>query len=90
MKKKSLFSQVILLVALALVCIVLTIGVALFAGSVHTTLFDFENLNFANMIPVLIFGAIISCIVIGISALFLSRSVFLKVKEYFNKGDDVK
>ena len=76
-----------LLVILSVICIVLTVGVALFVGSYNTTLFDFENLNFTNMIPVLIFGGFISCVVVGITVLFVARSVFLKVKDYLSDND---
>ena len=72
-----------LLVILSLVCVILTVGIALFVGSCNTILFDFQNLNFANMIPVLILGGFISCVVVGITVLFVARSVFLKVKDYF-------
>ena len=90
MKNKSFFSQIMLLIILSAICVVLTVGIAIFAGFSGTVLFDFENLNFANMIPVLIFGGFISCIVVGITALFAARSVFLKVKKYLsddNGGD---
>lgn len=90
MKNKSFFSQIMLLVILSVICIVLTVGIALFAGFSNTTFFDFENLNFANMIPVLVFGGFISCVVVGITALFAARSVFLKVRDYLsndNGGD---
>ena len=83
MKNKSFFSQIILLIILSLVCVILTVGIALFVGSYNTTLFDFQNLNFANMIPVLVLGGFISCVVVGITVLFVARSVFLKVKDYF-------
>ena len=72
-----------LLIILSLVCLIFTVGIALFVGSCNTTLFDFQNLNFANMIPVLILGGFISCVVVGITVLFVARSVFLKVKDYF-------
>lgn len=87
MKNKSFFSQIMLLVILSVICVVLTVGVALFVGSYNTTLFDFENLNFTNMIPVLIFGGFISCVVVGITVLFVARSVFLKVKDYLSDND---
>ena len=74
-----------LLIILSLVCVILTVGIALFVGSCNTTLFDFQNLNFANMIPVLILGGFISCVVVGITVLFVARSVFLKVKDYFSE-----
>ena len=44
------------------------------------------------MIPVLILGGFISCVVVGIAVLFVARAVFLKIKERyieFNKIDGV-
>lgn len=81
-----------LLVILSIICIVLTVGIALLVGSSDTTLLDFESLNFTNMIPVLILGSFISCIVVGITVLFVARSIFYKVKNYLleenkNGGD---
>jgi hypothetical protein len=35
------------------------------------------------MIPVLVFGGFVSCVVVGITVLFVARSVFYKVKDYF-------
>lgn len=84
MKNKSLFSQIILLILIAAVCVIVTVGAALFAGSDHATLFDFQNLNIANMIPVLIIGCFISCVIVGIGALFAARSVFIKIKDYIS------
>ncbi len=94
MKNKSIFPQIILLVVLALVCVLLTFVIALFAGSYDTTIFDFKNLNFANMIPVFIIGGFLSCVVIGVAVLFVSRTAFLKVKDYLtqinNEGEEKK
>ncbi len=89
MKNKSFFSQIMLLVILSVICVVLTVGIALLVGSSNTTLFDFKNLNFSNMIPTLIIGGFVSCVVVGITVLFVARSVFLKVKDYLsdNGGD---
>ncbi len=92
MKNKSFFSQIMLLVILSLICVILTVGIALLVGSYNSTIFDFSNLNFSNMIPVLIFGGFVSCVVVGITVLFVARSVFLKVKDYLtdNNGGDKK
>ncbi len=87
MKKKSVFSQIILLIVLSLVCILLTIGIAVIVGSADTTIFDFRNLNIANMIPVFILGGFISCVVVGITVLFVARSIFFKVKEYLTEDN---
>ncbi len=83
MKNKSLFSQIMILIIISLVCIILTVSAALLVGSYNTALFDFQNLNFANMMPVLILGGFISCVVVGISVLFVARGIFFKVKDYF-------
>ena len=47
MKNKSLFFQIITLIILALICLMLTVGIALLAGSLKVELFDFQNLNFS-------------------------------------------
>ena len=87
MKNKSVFSQIMLLIILAVICIVVTVSIALFAGSYNSAIFDFANLNLSNMIPVLIAGGFISCVIIGIAALFITRAIFLKVKDYFNENN---
>ena len=85
MKNKSFFSQIMLLVIMSVICIVLTVGIALLVGSSNTTFFDFENLNFSNMIPVLILGGFISCVVIGITVLLLLGQYFIKLKVIYQK-----
>ena len=91
MKNKSIFSQIMLLVVLFAVCVFLTIGIALLLGACDTTLFDFQNLNLANTIPVLICGGIISGIVMVIMIMVVARSIFFKVKDYiFENGGDKK
>ncbi len=84
MKNKSLFTKVILLIILGIVCIITTVGIALLAGAVNTTLFDFRNLNFANMIPVLLIGIFLSCAIVGIAVLFVGKSAFLQARDYIN------
>lgn len=88
MKDNSFFPHIMLLVILSVICIALTAGAAIFAGFSDTVLFDFENLNLANMLPVLIFGGFISCVIVGITTLFAAKSIFSKVREYLsdNKG----
>lgn len=83
MKKKSIFSSLLLLVLLSFLCITLTILLAFIAGSAQVDLFNLKNLNLSNMLPVLIIGGIISCFVIGVVVLFVSRTVFFKAKDYF-------
>lgn len=84
MKKRSVFSQIILLVIAALICIVLTVTIAWLAGSVDTTIFDFRDLNIANMIPVIVIGGFVSCAVVGVLVLVVAKNVFLKLKDYFS------
>ncbi len=92
MKKNSVFAQIMVLVAIALVGLVLTVCLALLAGSVDTSIFDWKNLNLSNMIPVLIIGGFLTCVVIGIAIIVVSRSVFFKVRDFLfdnqnDKGD---
>lgn len=95
MKKQSVFSQIIFLIILAMVCLMLTVGVTLLVGIQSETMFDWKNINLANMIPVLLACVFISCVVMGIAALFVARTAFFKVKDYVeksnnNKGDEKK
>lgn len=79
-----------MLIILSVICVVLTIGIALFAGSYNTTLFNFENLNFSNMLPILILGGFISCVVVGITVLFVARSIFIRIKDYLSENGGEK
>ena len=91
MKNKDATSQIIFLVILAVLCIFFTLAFALLAGSIDVSLFNFQNLNFSNMIPVLIVCILISCTVMGIAILLVSRSLFGKVRDYlFSKKDDAE
>ena len=87
MKDKSLFSRFIFLIVLAVICLLLTVAIALLVGSINVELFDFENLNFSNMVPVLLIGGFISCVIIGICFLFVARTAFFKAKDYLDKND---
>ena len=87
MKNKSVFTQCISLIILAVVCIVLTVSAALLVGSLNVDLFDFENLNFSNMIPVFIIGGFISCVLVGICFLFLARTAFFRAKNYLDDSE---
>ena len=96
MKNKPVFIQIITLIILAVVCFSFTIAAAVLAGSLNAELFDFENFNFSNMIPVLLIGIFISCVIIGVCSMFVIRSVFCKAKDYLkenqknNKKGDTK
>ncbi len=88
MKNKSVFSQIIILIIISLVCIILTLAIAFLVGSAKTDIIDFSNLNLSNMIPVLIIGGFISCVIVGIIVLFLAKTVFFKVKDYFHEKNN--
>lgn len=83
MKEKSTFTMILTVVIVALVGIVLTVLVALMAGSMDVQLFDFENINLANVIPVIIIGGFLTAITVGFVILFASKSVFMKIRDYF-------
>jgi len=83
MKKRSTFAMILTVVIVALVGIVLTVLVAFMAGSMDTQLFDFKNLNLANFIPVIIIGCFLTAITVGFVLLFASKSVFMKIRDYF-------
>lgn len=90
MKNKSLFMQILILAALTFMCVALTITVALLAGSIETSIFDFSNLNIANMIPVFIFGSLTTGFVVVITLLFTSRTLFYKLKNFFEENNNDK
>lgn len=82
MSKKPIFTKIMIIIAVALVCLVITLTIAFLLGSINTNIFDFSNLNFSNMIPVIVIGGFISCLVIGILIIILAKDVFIKVKDY--------
>ena len=70
------------------ICITLTVSVALLAGSIETSIFDFRNLNIANMIPVFIFGGLITLFTAVVVLLFTSRTLFYKIKNFFEEDNN--
>ncbi len=88
MKNKSIFFQIIILLTVSMLCVLSTIGCAFFFGSLQIKLFDFSNINFSNMIPVLIIGGSLSAFVVCITILFVIRSIFIKIKS--DVSDDNK
>ncbi len=88
MSKKSLFTKAILLIALVLFCIVTTVVLALIFGSMDRIIFDFRDLNFANVLPILIIGGFFTCVTVGLAVLFFSRAAFLKVKDFLKENND--
>ena len=90
MKNKSLFVQIISLIILAVICVLVTVGIAILVGSLNANLFDFKNLNFSNMIPVLLIGIFITCVIVGICILFVARTAFFKAKNYLKEKETHK
>ena len=88
MKNTSLFMQLLLLITLMFICITLTVSVALLAGSIETSIFDFRNFNIANMIPVFIFGGLITLFTAVVVLLFTSRTLFYKIKNFFEEDNN--
>ena len=86
MKDKSFFSKIILLIILGVACFVITVSIALFFGSYGSNIFDLGSLNFANVLPVIFIGGFISCVIMGVGVLFLSKSIFEKVQDYFREN----
>ena len=94
MSKKPIFTKVIIVIVVALICLILTVALSLLFGSVDAQIFDFSNLNYSNMLPVIIIGGFISCVVVGMRVVFLAKDVFVKVKDYLfatkNNGGNEK
>ena len=93
MKKKSIFSLIMTVVIVALVCITLTVVIALAVGNTESDIFDFSELNWSNVLPVIIIGGFISCVIVGIFVLFVSRDIFIKVRDVIfenNKEEENK
>jgi len=94
LSKKPIFTKVIIVIVVALICLILTVALSLLFGSVDAQIFDFSNLNYSNMLPVIIIGGFISCVVVGMLVVFLAKDVFVKVKDYLfetkNNGGNEK
>ena len=82
MQKKSIFSQLLILIVIGVVCLLLTVAIALLFGSIDTAIFDWHDLNAANMIPILLIGIFLSCVIVGIAVLIVFKNSFFKMKEY--------
>lgn len=87
MSKKPIFNQIILLIIIGILGIVLTVALALWAGSSDNILLDLRDLNWANVIPVILIGGMICCTVVGILILFLGRNLFNKAKDFLSETD---
>lgn len=87
MKNKTLFSKIMVAIIVAIVCILLTMLIALAVGATDADIFDLKNLNVSNMIPVILIGGFVSCVIVGIIVLFVAKDAFLKAKDYFFESD---
>ncbi len=90
MKKENLWTKMIVLVLVIFFCLFMTLALAFLAGSVEEPLFDFGNLNFSNMIPVLIIGGLMSCMILSVCFLLFSKSFSGKIREFLAKDSDNK
>lgn len=88
MKNKSLFSRAMIIVIVALVCLTLTITVALTLGSIGGDIFNFAKLNLSNVIPVMLIGGFVSCVIVGILVLVLAKDILIKIKDHLFKEKD--
>ena len=82
MSNKPIFTKIMLVIVVALVCLVLTVLMAFLFGSIDADIFDFSNLNISNMWPVIVVGGFISCVIVGLLVLVLAKDVFIKVKDF--------
>ena len=82
MSKKSIFAKIMIIIAVAIGCLLLTAAVAVLLGSNSADLFNLSDLNLSNMIPVIVIGGFIGCVAVGILVIVLAKDVFVKVKDY--------
>lgn len=85
MSNKPIFTKIMIVIVVALICLAITLATAFLLGSINTDVFDFSNLNVSNMLPIIIIGGFISCVIVGILVIFLAKDVFLKVKNYYTE-----
>ena len=82
MSQKPITTKVVVIIVVGLLCFLLTVLSAFLFGAIDADVFDFSQLNFSNMIPVMIIGGFLSCVVVGLLVVFLAKDVFIKVKDY--------
>ena len=82
MSKKSIFAKIMIIIAVAIGCLLLTAAVAVLLGSNSADLFNLSDLNLSNMIPVIVIGGFIGCVAVGILVIVLAKDIFVKVKDY--------
>ena len=83
MKGKSTFAQLLTIIIVALIGIILTLIIAFWVGSSDAQIFDLRNLNWANVVPVILIGGFITCVTVGIVVMIVSKNVFMKIRDYF-------
>ena len=91
MSKKPIFTKIMIVIVVAIICLVLTAMTTLLVGSINADIFDFSKLNFSNMLPIIIIGGFISCVIVGILIIILAKDIIVKTKDYlFEKNDGGK
>ena len=84
--KKSIFSQLLIAIIVALICIVLTVIIALTVGNTNADLFDLSGLNWSNVIPIILIGLFITGGIVGVILLITAKDIFVKAKEYMEQA----
>lgn len=90
MKNWSVFARIMFIIAIALFCLVLTVAVALLLGKVEFNIFDISELNLLNVLPAILIGGFVSCIVVGVLVIVLSKDIFIKVKKFLFESKEDK
>ena len=85
--KNPIFSKLLIAIIVALVCIALTISIALMVGNTSTDLIDFSELNWSNVIPIILLGMFITGGIVGVILLIAAKDVFAKAKEYIDQSN---
>ena len=85
--KNPIFSKLLIAIVVALICIALTVSIALMVGNTSTDLIDFSELNWSNVIPIIILGMFITGGIVGVILLIAVKDVFVKAKEYIDQSN---
>ena len=88
MSQKPIFTKIIIIISIALICLLATVFTAFLFGSINVDLFDFSNLNFSNMLPIIIIGGFIGCVIVGFLVIILAKDIFVKIKDNFSEKNN--
>ena len=85
--KNPIFSKLLIAIIVALICIALTVSIALMVGNTSTDLIDFSELNWSNVITIIILGMFITGGIVGVILLIAVKDVFVKAKKYIDQSN---